>query len=399
MRLFLGILAVAFSSALASTSCGVSDSAKVDCGFVGIDQNGCESKGCCWSQKSDGSSTPWCFYGIQEPSGYSLSNFVETASGFSGDLSLIGAGNSNYGEDLKNLRLDITFETADTVRVKITDKTQGRWEIPDSVMHRSSASAKPVSTNFKFSYSESPFSFEITRVSDGQSLFKSSENLVFKNQYLEITTSFDANAKTFGLGESTRLNHALLPKTYSMWAADIGALSFDRNLYGSFPFYLQLINGKAHGALLLNSNGIDAVLNTNSLTFKTIGGIFDLYVFSGPSPAEVVSQYTSVVGRPTMFPYWSLGFHNCKYGYKSVWEVEQVVANYSAANIPLDTQWMDIDYMQNYRDFTVDSEMFPQTEVSKFVDQLHDNGQHFVPIVDPGKTLRITSTNSLLILA
>ncbi len=60
------------------------------------------------------------------------------------------------------------------------------------------------------------------------------------------------------------------------------------------------------------------------------------------------------------------------------------MANYSAANIPLDTQWMDIDYMQNYRDFTYDSSQFPQSEVSAFVNRLHTNGQQFVPIIDPG---------------
>lgn len=37
-------------------------SSKSDCGFVGIDQPGCESKGCCWKPAGSGSSDPWCFY-------------------------------------------------------------------------------------------------------------------------------------------------------------------------------------------------------------------------------------------------------------------------------------------------------------------------------------------------
>ncbi len=75
---------------------------------------------------------------------------------------------------------------------------------------------------------------------------------------------------------------------------------------------------------------------------------------------------------------------NCRYGYTSLAEVEQVVAGYANAQIPLDTQWVDIDYMQNYRDFTTDSINFPSSEMAEFVDQLHLNGQHFVPIIDPG---------------
>jgi alpha-glucosidase (family GH31 glycosyl hydrolase) len=75
---------------------------------------------------------------------------------------------------------------------------------------------------------------------------------------------------------------------------------------------------------------------------------------------------------------------NCRYGYTSLSEVEDIVSKYIAAEIPLDTQWMDIDYMQNYRDFTTDSVNFPTAEVGKFVDNLHANGMHFVPIIDPG---------------
>ncbi len=75
---------------------------------------------------------------------------------------------------------------------------------------------------------------------------------------------------------------------------------------------------------------------------------------------------------------------NCKYGYTSLAQVKEVVANYSAAGIPLDTQWMDIDYMQEYRDFTTDAVQFPAADVQAFVQQLHADGQHFVPIIDPG---------------
>lgn len=58
---------------------------------------------------------------------------------------------------------------------------------------------------------------------------------------------------------------------------------------------------------------------------------------------------------------------NCKYGYTSLAQVQEVVANYSAANIPLDTQWMDIDYMAAYKDFTTDAKNFPSDQVKSFI--------------------------------
>ena len=49
----------------------------------------------------------------------------------------------------------------------------------------------------------------------------------------------------------------------------------------------------------------------------------------------------------------------CRYGYSSIWEMQEVVDNYTRANIPLDVMWGDIDYMERWRDFTFDPVNFP----------------------------------------
>lgn len=71
-------------------------------------------------------------------------------------------------------------------------------------------------------------------------------------------------------------------------------------------------DGKAHGVLLLNSNGMDMVLTPDALSWRVIGGQLDFYFFLGPTPLDVMEQLTSVIGRPFMAPYWSLGLMNSK---------------------------------------------------------------------------------------
>ena len=72
------------------------------------------------------------------------------------------------------------------------------------------------------------------------------------------------------------------------------------------------VDGSAHGVLLLNSNGMDMVITDTQLQFRVIGGMVDLFVLAGPTPAAVMEQLTRIVGRPAMPPFWSLGFHQCK---------------------------------------------------------------------------------------
>ena len=70
-----------------SQDCGVTD--KLDCGYFGIDQQGCQDKGCCWqpSNQVRDFDTPWCFYpdggGGGDCSDY---NLVADGPGFTDDF-------------------------------------------------------------------------------------------------------------------------------------------------------------------------------------------------------------------------------------------------------------------------------------------------------------------------
>jgi alpha-glucosidase len=102
-----------------------------------------------------------------------------------------------------------------------------------------------------------------------------------------------------------------------------------------------------------------------------------------PPPTAVVTEYASVAGLPVEVPYWSFGFHQRRFRYNNFIDVADAISNYSAARMPLETMWTDIDYMQKRRVFTLDPDYFPLNRMRGIVDYLHKHDQRYIVMVDP----------------
>jgi len=89
-----------------------------------------------------------------------------------------------------------------------------------------------------------------------------------------------------------------------------------------------------------------------------------------------------VIGKPALPPFWALGWQQASWTYQDQATVEEVIANYSNNYIPLEVMWLDIPYMDNYADFSVDTKAFP--DLAGLKTQLADKGQRLVVILDGG---------------
>ncbi|KAI1908859.1 hypothetical protein LOZ12_005095 [Ophidiomyces ophidiicola] len=325
--------------------------------------------------------------------GYRVVNAHDSGSILSLDLQLAGPPCGKHGEDSENLSLRVEYQTENRLHVMIHDSEKDRYQVPDSVLPRPGSRPGYNNTNsaLRFSYNSDPFSFAIKRKGSREVLFNTDGyDLIFQRKYIRLQTSLPNNPYLYGLGEhsdSFRLNTTKYSRT--LWNRDAFGLPSGTNLYGSHPVYFEhRANSGTHGVFLLNSNGMDINIDKTEdgkqyLQYNVIGGIIDLYFLAGSSPEKVASQYGEVVGMPAMMPYWALGFHQCRYGYRDAFEVAEVVYNYSQARIPLETMWTDIDYMDRRRVFTLDPERFSLKKMRVLVNHLHESNQRYIVMVDP----------------
>ena len=108
----------------------------------------------------------------------------------------------------------------------------------------------------------------------------------------------------------------------------------------------------------------------------------DLYLIDGESPNDIVRQFRHMIGRSYMAPKWAFGYGQSRYSYFTADEVREVVKRHRQNHIPLDSVYLDIDYMDHYKDFTVNQESFP--DFPDFVEEMRRQNIHLVPIVDAG---------------
>ncbi len=209
----------------------------------------------------------------------------------------------------------------------------------------------------------------------------------------------------YGMGEKwSGLEHS--GKTTKFWNTDVwgdfnsvgyidGKPAPDP-VYVSVP-YLILKRGNTYLGLLLDnphatfiSTGFNLSI-ANQMKLKSSAGTIhlgaevgqpNLYLIYGPSLAALTRKLQKLVGVTPLPPAWSLGYHQCRWGYQSEADLLSLDKNFRKHGIPVDGLWLDIDYMNGYRVFTFDKKHFPAP--AKAMAKFAEKGRKVIPIIDPG---------------
>ena len=117
-------------------------------------------------------------------------------------------------------------------------------------------------------------------------------------------------------------------------------------------------------------------------SFHTENPDYDLYLLSGGNENAICKEFRTLIGRSYIPPKWAFGLAQSRWGYKTEEDVREVARQYKEHDLPLDMICMDIEYMQDYADFTVNKERFP--DLTKLSADLKAQGIRLVPIIDAG---------------
>ena len=201
----------------------------------------------------------------------------------------------------------------------------------------------------------------------------------------------------YGLGENVRGINKRGWVYESKCSDDPNHTESKRSLYGAHNFIIiaDADNPAASKGLFIDYPGrviFDiGYLDKNELVITVCSGNFTAYVVSpamdGADGSDnhlysIVRQFRHIIGKSYVPPRWAFGYQQCRWSYMSADEVCGVVDSYRKRNIPIDAVYLDIDYMESYKDFTVNKETFP--DFADFVKKMREKHIHLVPIIDAG---------------
>lgn len=157
-----------------------------------------------------------------------------------------------------------------------------------------------------------------------------------------------------------------------------------RSLYGSHNFII--VCGKVTFGAFFDYPGkmeFDiGYTRRDTMQIKAAKNDLTVYIITGENEKDIVKQFRGIIGRSYIPPLWAFGYGQSRWGYKNEADIREVAAKYKAAGIPLDSIYLDIDYMEHYKDFTVDEERFP--DLKGLAADMQAEGIHLVPIIDAG---------------
>jgi alpha-glucosidase len=293
-----------------------------------------------------------------------------------------------------NAREQITALRDDVLRVRIAPHGQmpedASWAVSAENRHSSvpitpSASAGAISFRTRsLSVEVDPKTLRLTvRDLAGNIVQQDAQPIYYDGAAFRVYKTMPLDEHYYGLGDRTGpLDRR--DESFTLWNTD--AYRFQEStdpIYKAIPFFITFRAGYAAGIFLDNTwrTSFDFGKQLpNVYSFGAVNGPLDYYILYGPTPKEVVERYTWLTGTPPLPPLWTLGFQQSRYTYYPESQLLDVASRLRADHIPADALYLDIDFQDHHRPFTIDQQGFP--DFVGMVSKLKAENFHLVTIAD-----------------
>lgn len=200
-----------------------------------------------------------------------------------------------------------------------------------------------------------------------------------------VTWSFDLKKEdiVYGLGQSVRgMNKRGF--IYEAFCTDDPNHTPDKkSLYGAHNFFIVL-GEQTWGAYIDFSGKVSydvAFTDADKLEVAVHGVDVDFYFIEGTFE-EIVKKFRRMIGPSYVPPKWAFGYQQSRWSYEDHNKVTEIANHFEKHDIPCDAIYLDIDYMERFKDFTISDERFPEFE--SFVGEMKARDIKLVPIIDAG---------------
>jgi alpha-glucosidase len=268
---------------------------------------------------------------------------------------------------------EITALRPDVLRVRISSSAQlpedASWAVVPEA-HRSTAPVTIDDTANTIALHTAAIKAELSRTdatlnlhdATGRTLLHDAHAVCFTGHAFRVSETMPTDEHYFALGDKTgpfdRRGQA-----FELWNTD--AYRFQEStdpLYKAIPFFMTFRAGAAAGVFLDNTwrSSFDFGKDAQDIySFGAVDGPLDYYIFAGPTPRDVIEQYTWLTGRPPLPPLWMLGYQQSRYTYAPEQRLIDVATRLRSEHIPADAVYLDIGFQDKNRPFTVDTAAFP----------------------------------------
>lgn len=225
----------------------------------------------------------------------------------------------------------------------------------------------------------------IIEVGDIEALFVDSGYSIEISDQVIIKRSMDKSDTIYGLGENMRgINKR--GGIYESFCTDDPTHQPDRKaLYGAHNFFVLNSNDKYIGCYIDFPSKVEfdfGFTHKDEIKVTVFGNNLKIYIDIDTDIKQVISKFLKAIGPSFLPPKWAFGFQQSRWSYPNKDAIKKIGQAFNQHDIPCDAIYLDIDYMNDYKNFTVDSEKFP--DFKSFVSEMKTDGFRLIPIIDAG---------------